>query len=56
MSSELVEDPVLRQRSRLSQEDDVLRNELSAEPRPGSRALPTSIEERFEGLPSRSRS
>jgi quercetin dioxygenase-like cupin family protein len=47
--AELVEDPALRQRYRLTQEGDVLRNELWAEP--GARVpdhYHPQIEERFE--------
>jgi quercetin dioxygenase-like cupin family protein len=50
-AGELIEDPVLRQRYRLTQEGDVLRNELWAEP--GARVpdhYHPAIEERFEVL------
>jgi mannose-6-phosphate isomerase-like protein (cupin superfamily) len=51
MPAETVEDPVMRQRYRLTREGDVLRNELSAEPGSGvPEHYHPQIEERFEIL------
>src|SRR5215210_3290649 len=48
-AAEAIEDPVMRQRYRLTREGDVLRNELEAEPGAGvPEHLHPRIEERFE--------